>query len=208
MTPATTLVDGENDPSWDAGLVLSSGIEVRLGDYVWLDTNSDGVQDAGENGIGGVVVNLYRDIDGNGSIDAGVEDVSPYLSTATNTSGYYIFDHLPEGGYVVEFVNPDSALYTLTIEDVDENVGTPTYADDTNDSDPDSSGRTHFVLLNPSTDTTSPSEDLTLDAGYTISGEPASLGDLVWYDLNADGIWDADGADNISGTADDELGVA
>jgi hypothetical protein len=44
---ATTLVSGENDLSWDAGLVKLAS----LGDRVWEDTNANGVQDDGEVGI-------------------------------------------------------------------------------------------------------------------------------------------------------------
>ncbi len=32
-----------------------------LGDYVWHDANADGLQDVGEVGINGVIVNLYLD---------------------------------------------------------------------------------------------------------------------------------------------------
>ena len=32
-----------------------------IGDFVWHDTDADGVYDAGELGIDGVIVNLYQD---------------------------------------------------------------------------------------------------------------------------------------------------
>jgi hypothetical protein len=43
--------------TFDAGFVQPFG----LGDFVWRDTNANGVQDAGEPGIGNVLVTLYRD---------------------------------------------------------------------------------------------------------------------------------------------------
>ena len=50
----TTLSAGETDLTWDAGLYQKAA----LGDKVWLDTNKNGVQDAGEAGVSGVTVKL------------------------------------------------------------------------------------------------------------------------------------------------------
>ena len=61
-TTTTTITLGENDPTWDAGLYQL----VSLGNLVWNDVNNNGLVDGGENGIDGVVVNLYRDANGNG----------------------------------------------------------------------------------------------------------------------------------------------
>ncbi len=51
-----TLVSGQNDPTWDAGLFQPAA----LGDFVWNDLNANGVQDAGEPAIDGVTVKLYK----------------------------------------------------------------------------------------------------------------------------------------------------
>jgi len=97
-TAVTTLVSGEHDLSWDAGIV-SSGVSeppASLGDYVWHDTYHgpghlvDGIQDADEDGIQNVTVNL---LDGNGIFVA---------STTTNATGFYEFTDLDAGTYVVE----------------------------------------------------------------------------------------------------------
>lgn len=45
---------------------------IEIGNRVWLDTNSNGVQDANEAGIGGVTVSLFEGIDGAGAINSGV----------------------------------------------------------------------------------------------------------------------------------------
>jgi len=50
-----SLAPGENNDDVDAGIVNDF---VTLGDRVWSDTDKDGVQDADEPGIAGVVVNL------------------------------------------------------------------------------------------------------------------------------------------------------
>jgi hypothetical protein len=67
-------------------------LRARLGDYVWEDTNADGIQNDGNTGIGGVQLNLTgTDIAGN-PITA---------STTTAADGSYLFDNLPLGTYQV-----------------------------------------------------------------------------------------------------------
>ena len=57
-----------------------------IGDTVWLDSNANGVQDAGEAGIEGVSVSL----------------TGPVADTATTDSdGFYEFTDLPLGVYTV-----------------------------------------------------------------------------------------------------------
>jgi LPXTG-site transpeptidase (sortase) family protein len=70
-----------------------------LGNRVWFDTNNNGLRDGGEVGVQGVRVELYRD-DG---ITPGVFDAGDtYLSfNDTDTNGYYRFDDLGAGDYVV-----------------------------------------------------------------------------------------------------------
>ncbi|MEJ7594180.1 MAG: SdrD B-like domain-containing protein [Planctomycetaceae bacterium] len=53
----------------DATVSIIAGALGSLGDRVWLDSNANGVQNAGEPGIVGVKVNLTGDFDMNGTID-------------------------------------------------------------------------------------------------------------------------------------------
>ncbi|NJN14004.1 MAG: hypothetical protein HC815_41485, partial [Richelia sp. RM1_1_1] len=65
--------------------------EASVGDRVWSDTNGDGIQDAGETGIAGVTVAIYRDIDKDGVIDTN----EPKLATqVTDVNGNYNFTGL------------------------------------------------------------------------------------------------------------------
>ena len=65
--------------------------DASVGDRVWSDLNGNGLQDAGEPGITGVTVALYRDINKNGVIDVG----DPKLGTqVTGTDGAYNFTGL------------------------------------------------------------------------------------------------------------------
>lgn len=66
-----------------------------LGNRVWLDTDNDGIHDAGEVGIDGVTVNLYA-ADASGNPTGGV-----LATTFTAGGGYYLFDYLLPGDYVV-----------------------------------------------------------------------------------------------------------
>ncbi len=80
-----TLGPGEDNPDIDFGYQAATAV----GDFIWADANNDGVQDPGEIGIGGVVVEL-RDDAGN-VID----------TTTTAPDGSYLFDGLPADTYEV-----------------------------------------------------------------------------------------------------------
>jgi len=89
-----------------------------LGSRVWLDANSNGIQDAWEGGISGMCVNLY---DAAGNL---------IQRASTDSNGYYGFNVQP-GNYSVEFVKPHGFDFTQA------GVG-----DDATDSDADpASGR-------------------------------------------------------------------
>ncbi len=96
-TIRTTLDADESDMTWDFGIYQPAG----LGDYVWFDTDADGVQDAEEDGIENVTVNL---LDSNGNVIA---------TTTTNADGYYEFRDLPPGSYIVEFELPAGHGFTM-----------------------------------------------------------------------------------------------
>ena len=64
----------------------------KLGDFVFRDSNGNGVQDAGEVGVAGVTVKLY---DGANNVIA---------TTTTDANGMYMFGNLAAGSYSVEFV--------------------------------------------------------------------------------------------------------
>ena len=65
---------------------------LSLGDRVWNDANNDGQLDAGEQGIGGVKLNLYNDVDGNNQYTPGVDTF--VATTTTDGTGHYLFNDL------------------------------------------------------------------------------------------------------------------
>ena len=75
-----------------------------VGDYVWFDADGDGVQ-GDEEGLEGVTVRL---LDHLGNPVPGVADVK------TDSQGYYWFDLLLSGDYMVEFTLPDGYMWTTT----------------------------------------------------------------------------------------------
>lgn len=163
-----------DDLTIDAGFIRP----VTVGDRVWYDNNHDGRQDnpATEPGVTGVLATLY-----NAATNQPVLHNGPPLTDQTDANGEYLFTKLPPGAYFVVFSNlPASYQPTL------RNIG-----DDAGDSDADANGRTAATPFLPSG-----SEDRTLDMG--IWRAPASLGDFVWEDVNANGVQDQ-GEPGLSG---------
>ncbi|MCE7044645.1 SdrD B-like domain-containing protein [Dyadobacter sp. CY312] len=98
-----------------------------LGDYVWQDSNMNGIQDAGEAGQSGVTVTLY-----------GPDGTTVIAVTTTDANGYYNFSNLEAGSYVVGFSNLPSG-YGFTSQTGSLN--------DANNSDANTSGKTAVIIL-------------------------------------------------------------
>lgn len=150
QTSILTLYPGDNIASVDYGLELAetAPLAATLGNRVWLDQDMNGIQDANEAGVAGVVVNLYN--------AAGLV----ILSTVTDGNGNYLFSDLTPGVYYVQFVLSEGYLFSppgsVVGSDTDSNV------------DP-STGQTGLITL------TSGSQDLSWDAG--IHQKPTALED-------------------------------
>ena len=74
--------------------------KINLGDRVWNDANNNSRLDGGEQGIGGVKLNLFLDADGNNQYTPGVDTF--VATTNTNGTGHYQFTDLLPGQYVVQ----------------------------------------------------------------------------------------------------------
>ncbi|MEM7533520.1 MAG: SdrD B-like domain-containing protein [Chloroflexota bacterium] len=165
--PNITLT-GDN-PNEDMGLFP---LTVNVGDFVWEDMDGDGIQDGPEGspepGVAGVVAHLFTTVDGN-QVDTG-------QTATTDANGEYLFENLIPGDYFVVFdLNSLPTGYVVTPQDAG--------SDDAVDSDVDENGRTGDTGFLPGGD-----EDLTLDMGIY---QPVSIGDMVWEDLNGNGLQDA-----------------
>jgi hypothetical protein len=164
-TAGYVLAAGDENLTVDAGLIKLASI----GNYVWEDTNADGVQDEIGTGIENVLVIL-----------TGTDGLGNAVSETTNTlaDGSYLFDDLVPGVYELTFETP--ADYIPTGKDDPSNNG---IGDDTDDSD--------ASIVDGTTGTTiliSGEDDDTYDAGYF---ESASIGNFVFEDFNDNGAQDA-----------------
>jgi hypothetical protein len=106
-TEVFNLAPGEYDPNWDAGLIdISTFGSSSIGDFFWHDLNKNGIQDAGEPGVPGIVVTLYRsDVGSVGQPGSGTNG-TVVMTTTTNNLGQYLFTGLDTGYYYVKFNLP------------------------------------------------------------------------------------------------------
>lgn len=113
-----------------------------VGDFVWLDTNANGLQDTGEVGSAGVLVELL----------SGSAGTTVLTSTNTDANGKYAFRNLNAGSYRIRVTPP--ANYGFTSRDANAN------ASDTIDSDIETTSgvSTAFSVLTGE-------QKLTIDAG-------------------------------------------
>ncbi len=156
---SAVLTAGQSDQTLDSGFVQP----VSVGDFVWLDTNSDGIQDGTENGLVGVTCTLF-DTTGTTQVTTDIAGATINPITTTGT-GAYLFSNLPPGQYTVKFTAPAGYYPTIT--------GAGTTATDSNG------------LSALSAVLASGQSDLTLDSGFV---QPVSVGNFVWFDINIDGI--------------------
>ncbi|MEA1954496.1 MAG: SdrD B-like domain-containing protein, partial [Campylobacterota bacterium] len=188
LSPLSRGVDSSLDSDVNVGTnatvntVLESGendtswdagvyVYASIGDTIWIDNNGNGLQDDSETLDINVTVNLYNS-------DNTLADTQ---TVAAGGNGAYLFENIVPNSYYVEFVLPSSSEYIFT----SRNEG----SDDSLDSDVDASGRTTTEVI------VSGESNLTLDAGIYV---PATIGDRVWLDANANGIQDL----NENGIAD------
>jgi protocatechuate 3,4-dioxygenase beta subunit len=173
------VAEGELNLDFDAGLLTPEFLRLAtVGKRVWNDLNGNGVQNAGEPGLAGIEVRLIPD---------GWDE--PIQTTTTNSQGLYSFRNIvpqvasatynASGAYTIQFIAPEN--WTFSPQDQwSESI----------DSDVNESGVTDLFTLAPG--------ELNLDiaAGIIAPGIPsiqrqlpARVGNLVWNDLNGDGIF-------------------
>ena len=149
---------------------------LTLGDFVWFDTNQDGIQDVGEPGVNGVDVALYDNATCTGAAVANTMTANGGVPAA---DGFYEFTGLSSGTYCVEFTNIPAG-YVIS----PANQG----GDDTIDSDADAGG----LIQNINLTADDPDEDMGLSLDGSIAG-------LTWCesDTNANTTYDAGDGDTL-----------
>ena len=151
---------------------VKTGIAVRpplppfYGDKVWADTNQNGIQDAGETGLNGVRVDLFRD-NGDGIPNPSTDTFVTFSATYTENGepGKYLFGNIGAGRYFAVVTAPTDMGVAP------QNAG----SDDRKDAD-GSPGlyRGRRAAIMPVTTLTDLEEDRSWDQGfYDRSGIPA-----------------------------------
>jgi len=102
VSSTTSDPDTMNNMHAESTTVIPLGT-AEIGDFVWYDSNMDGIQDVTETGGANVVVNLLSVVKG----DKAVID-----TTMTDDNGTYLFTGVPAGNYQVEFIPPVDAMIT------------------------------------------------------------------------------------------------
>lgn len=148
----TNLTNGETDNSLDFGYEPVG----TIGDFVFKDVNANNAFDPGEPGLANITLELVTDLNNNGAVDGADAVVA---TTATNSSGNYLFQDVPAGNYTVRVTDTNNLLAGASL-----NVGT----------DP------------ADADITAGQNRLDVDFGYDPgTGE---IGDRVFEDSNTNGV--------------------
>jgi protocatechuate 3,4-dioxygenase beta subunit len=199
----------KSDPAADksSNLTVDFGLfrALSIGNVVFHDKNNSGTFDAGEVGLGNVVVRLWSDPDGDGVPNAKI------TSTTTNAQGGYLFTGLGQGQYVVE-VDPTTLPAGYWVSSSGKNGSltgpsepAPASANGKDQVDDGTAISASSVLSGPialaagtaptgevaTPGLTDPTLDangnLTIDFGFY---RPLSIGNQVFFDANNNGTFD------------------
>jgi hypothetical protein len=130
-THTVTVTDAAGCTATATVTIGSTNNGIKIGDYVWFDSNQDGFQQPGEtNGVNNVTVKLMQA--GNDGLFNTNDDVT-VQTTTTNANGIYMFDCVTPGTYILMF-SGIPAGYEWTTKDFSNN--------DCKDSDVKQNGKT------------------------------------------------------------------
>jgi len=182
--PTATPTATPMDTATPTPTATATHIPARIGDFVWLDTNENGIQDDGEVGVEGIIVELLPK---DGDI--------PLALTATDATGAYEFIGLsPKESYRIRFRLPAFSMLVFSPQDQGDDDGLDS------DADPES-GLTDFIVVDPGEDNPTidagvfepaPTATPTLAVPPTATSIPAGINGRVWKDDNGNGLDDDD----------------
>lgn len=120
---AEPINDGDTDANTDWTVDFGVWRGVRVGNLVWSDTDNDGLKDAGENGIGGLTVQLVNPGSDNAAGGTGGAADTVMAATTTTGDGSYSFLSYAVGNYYIATLpNVTYALPTLNPVAADNGV--------------------------------------------------------------------------------------
>lgn len=158
-----TITDADGCSISDSFLVVSAGCG-QVGNLVWEDLDSDGVQDAGEPGIANAQVQL---------VDSATGTV--VSNVFTNTNGEYCFEAVAQGSYFVQIVSLPTAFASHI----------PTFSDRSADGVDSDITSTNAVLSSDTFTLTDGEINKTIDAGFY---EGNIIGNQVWLESSTSGL--------------------
>ncbi|MBK8626039.1 MAG: T9SS type A sorting domain-containing protein [Saprospiraceae bacterium] len=100
-----TLKSGDNNQTIDAGYYRCA----YVGDYVWLDRDQNNLQDAGDEGLNGILVELYKSSNPTTPVQTMLTINDPRVGR-NGKKGYYNFEVCELGNYFIK-VKADMTLY-------------------------------------------------------------------------------------------------
>jgi len=156
VSPIVSLASGTDDRSLDVGLLELASV----GDFVFNDTNGNGIQDPGEEGVSGVVVSIFN------------QDGTLINQTVSESDGSFLFTDLQPDEYFLAFVQPDGFSFAQPGQGGDPALDS--------DVDPTTGVSPSFVL-------TSGEINGDIDAGLNPF---SAIGDFVFNDINGNGLQD------------------
>jgi hypothetical protein len=140
-----------------------------IGDRIWLDANGDGIQNVGEQGIAGVVVQVLSN-DNNAVIG----------SETSDDAGLYVFDAFTHG--LISGVSYKLRIDLSQLPTLQPSKPMATTADnDSNGVFQASSNSVDAVVVAPSHGDTLQSIDFGFQTQFRVGGR-------VWHDINGDGL--------------------
>jgi uncharacterized repeat protein (TIGR01451 family) len=164
-TAVFTFAGNQNDLTWDAGFYQCLDIK----GVTYYDINEDDIRQPTENGINGLVTNLYRRI--NGVWVLWDSETTHHDYATPSDDGIWDFC-VPPGTYYIEVVMPPIGLVRVR-----PFIGGSNFDSDINGAN--GPNTTPTFTLNPGQSKTN------LGAGYYPM---ATVGNRVWYDENYNGI--------------------
>ena len=156
--------DGTTDPNTpdpSHNLTVDFGLfePMCIGDLVWFDADNSGTVNGGEYGLNGVLLNLYRDVNGNNTFEPGGADGASIANTTTaqvgGVDGSYSFCSVPKGSYFIQIPNTEfqagDLLYQASSSTANNDPETTVVEDDDNGTDGGNAGTNGIASVFPVT---------------------------------------------------------
>jgi protocatechuate 3,4-dioxygenase beta subunit len=174
---------------------ITAPAPIELGNRIWKDLDGDGIQDAGEPGISGVVIKLMASNGTTEIASATTDDQGRYIfsnATGTNTNSfrYGLTALTQEGTYILRILNASgvsqqSALAHLKLTGTNKDATT-----NGDERDNDGAVSVSVVTTAEATITTGLNGDNNHSHDFGFA-ELVNLGNKVWKDVNNNGIIDS-----------------